>query len=250
MATPCRRIHCWDRRCVCRRNRSATCGRPRSVWPHNPGLLITGSARWRCCRGRSTARWHWRPPAPRWARLPRSATSSSNRRCYWTSRPPSVPRRRWHHRASPTSWWSRNRVAVQRGWPPQSCVSPRMSSRPPTTSPHCLPRIRIPWTAPRCEPHWIGAVFSTARRSPASVPCTPTGMPTGQCSRRSHCRARSVRRQARTAFTRHCWMPASSRWAPVIGSVILARMRWDYRWESRGCAPTTPPETRTTATPG
>ena len=72
--TPFRYIRCWARMCACRRNRSATCGRPRSAPPPSPGSPTTRSATWPCCRGRLTARWRWRPRAPCWARPPRSAT--------------------------------------------------------------------------------------------------------------------------------------------------------------------------------
>ena len=52
------------------------------------GWATIRSTMWLFFRGPPTARWRWRPRAPSWARLPRSATSASSRRCCSMSRPP------------------------------------------------------------------------------------------------------------------------------------------------------------------
>ncbi len=143
-------IRCWARMCACRRNRSATFGKGRSAPPPSPGWAITRSAMWPCFRGRLTARWRWRPRTLCWARLPRSATSASSRRCCWMSRPRSAPRRRCHRRASSTSPWRPIRGANKRGKLPQSYMPQRMSSHLRTTCLRYLPRIRVARTATRC----------------------------------------------------------------------------------------------------
>ena len=157
----------------------------RSAPPPSPGWAITGSAMWQCFRGRPTARWRWRPRALCWARLPRSATSASSRRCCWMSRPRSAPRRRCHRRASSTSPWRPIRGANKRGKLPQSYMPQRRSSLLRRTCPRYLPRTRAARTAPRCASAWTSVVFSTVRRSPVSPRCTPARGQPAPCWPRS-----------------------------------------------------------------
>ncbi len=90
-AAPYRSIHYWARTCACGRNRSATCGRPRSAPPPSRGWAITGSAMLPCFPVRPTARWRWPRRAGCLARTPRPVTSASSSACCSMSRPRSAP---------------------------------------------------------------------------------------------------------------------------------------------------------------
>ena len=236
--------------CGCRRNRSATSGKPRSAPPPSPGWAITRSAMWLCFRGRLTARWRWRPRVLCWARRLRSVTSASSRRCCWMSRPRSAPRRRCHRRASSTSPWRPIRGANKRGKLPRSYMPQRMSSHLRTTRPRCLPRIRAARMAPRCASAWTSVVFSTVRRSPVSAQCTPARRQPAPCWPRSRYPAKSARNKMLTVCTRRCWMPVFSPLRLIRTSRPWAKVCWGCRWVSVDSAPTVLPATPATATHG
>ncbi len=101
--------------------------------------------------GPPTARWRWPRLTRSSARRPKSATSASSRCCCSTSRPRSVPSRRWRRPVSSNSWWRPTRMGNARGGPPRSCTPRRMrTSHLRRTWPPCWPRTRAAWKGPSC----------------------------------------------------------------------------------------------------
>ena len=177
---PFRCIRCWARMCACRRNRSATSGRPRSAPPPSPGWAITGSADVAVLPGAAYCemalaaartvlgeasevrdiRFEQALLLDEQTTVGASASVSSPGVVDFAVE---TDQGGEHSAASHRSPACRTRRAATGAGHVRAAGGAPAAAR----------------TAPRCASAWTSVVFSTVRRSPVSPPCTPAEGATG-----------------------------------------------------------------------